>query len=108
MWDLDLIKHWDLVFLSFPKWNHACHCWCREDYFSRTASDNGDQFSGYDLRDNETVSREGEGEYSAELFSRKAVHVIEAHSDQTKPLFLYLAFQNIHKGWGNTWEFLVR
>jgi hypothetical protein len=70
--------------------------YCREDYFSRTASDNGDQFSGYDLRANETVTREGEGEYSAELFSRKAVEVIEAHNP-SHPLFLYLAFQNIHK-----------
>jgi hypothetical protein len=73
---------------------------CREDYFTRTASDNGDQFSGYDLRANETVTKEGEGEYSAELFSRKAVEVIEAHNPG-QPLFLYLAFQNIHKA-GNT------
>jgi hypothetical protein len=47
----------------------------REDYYTRTASDNDDTFSGYDLRANETVTREGEGEYSASLFSRKAVEV---------------------------------
>jgi hypothetical protein len=43
------------------------------------------------------VSREGEGEYSAHLFARKAVNIIEAHQPAASPLFLYLAFQNIHK-----------
>ena len=52
-------------------------------------------FRGYDLRNNETVTHEGEGEYSAHLFSRKAVEVIEAAGE--KPVFLYLSFQSIHK-----------
>lgn len=67
-----------------------------EDYYSREASDSLGIFKGYDLRSNETVSYEGSGEYSANLFSRKAVEVVNNH--QTKePLFLYLAYQSIHK-----------
>ena len=52
-------------------------------------------FRGYDLRDNETVTGEGAGEYSAHLFSRKAVEIIQSAGE--KPLFLYLSFQSIHK-----------
>ena len=52
-------------------------------------------FRGYDLRDNETVTGEGAGEYSAHLFSRKAVETIRSAGE--KPLFLYLALQSIHK-----------
>ena len=37
-------------------------------------------------------SNEGEGEYSTDLYSNKAVEKIRSH-DASKPLFLYLAFQ---------------
>ena len=53
-------------------------------------------FSGYDLRNNENVTTEGAGLYSAHLFSKKAGEVIRKHDRQT-PLFLYLAFQGILK-----------
>jgi len=66
------------------------------DYYGRQASDSAGIFKGYDLRSNESVTREGEGEYSAHLFSRKAVEVIENHESKA-PMFLYLAFQSIHK-----------
>ena len=67
-----------------------------EDYYDRISSDSSKNFFGYDLRDNENVTHEGQGEYSAELFSRKAVEIIHQASDK-KPLFLYLSFQSIHK-----------
>ena len=41
------------------------------------------------------MTKEGEGEYSAHLFSRKAVEVIKEAGE--KPVFLYLSFQSIHK-----------
>ena len=66
------------------------------DYYERLNSDSDGGFKGYDLRSNESVTHEGEGEYSANLFSRKAVEVIESHKSGD-PLFLYLAFQSIHK-----------
>jgi len=66
------------------------------DYYDRQTSDSEGVFKGYDLRSNESVTHEGEGEYSAHLFSRKAVNVIQRH-DSKNPLFLYLAFQSIHK-----------
>lgn len=67
-----------------------------EDYYSRQSRDASGEFSGYDLRSNESVSMEGVGEYSAHLFSRKAAQLIETH-DRKSPMFLYLAFQSIHK-----------
>ena len=66
-----------------------------EDYYHRIVSDTERGFRGYDLRHNETVTHEGEGEYSAHLFSRKAVEIIQSGGE--KPLFLYLSFQSIHK-----------
>jgi len=67
-----------------------------EDYYSRQSKDTSGVFSGYDLRSNESVTTEGAGLYSASLFSGKAAEVIMKHDRQT-PLFLYLAFQSIHK-----------
>jgi len=66
------------------------------DYYERLTSDSEGGFKGYDLRSNESVTHEGEGEYSTQLFSRKAVSVIETH-DSKDPMFLYLALQSIHK-----------
>ena len=67
-----------------------------EDYYSRQSKDTSGVFSGYDLRNNESVTTEGAGLYSAHLFSKKAGEVIRKHDPRT-PLFLYLAFQSIHK-----------
>jgi len=39
-----------------------------EDYFSRQSSSSSKLFNGYDLRENESVTREGAGKYSANLF----------------------------------------
>lgn len=66
------------------------------DYYERVASDSVGVFRGYDLRSNESVSYEGVGEYSANLYSRKAVEVIHNHVGKD-PMFLYLAMQSIHK-----------
>merc|ERR1719264_783599 len=67
-----------------------------EDYYSRQSKDTSGVFSGYDLRNNKNVTTEGAGLYSAHLFSKKAGEVIRKH-DRKTPLFLYLAFQSIHK-----------
>ncbi|XP_023345276.1 arylsulfatase I [Eurytemora carolleeae] len=67
-----------------------------EDYYNRVTQDSTDMFSGYDLRENEAVSFKGSGRYSANVFSDQAVKVIEDHK-AGQPLFLYLAYQNVHK-----------
>ena len=43
------------------------------------------------------MTHEGQGEYSASLFSRKAVEIIKREAESRKPFFLYLSFQSIHK-----------
>ena len=69
-------------------------------FTSRISSDSTKRFFGYDFRDGENITHEGQGEYSANLFSRKAVDIIQDSAkgrDKDKPLFLYLSFQSIHK-----------
>ncbi|XP_040928962.1 arylsulfatase B isoform X2 [Betta splendens] len=48
-----------------------------------------------DLRDGEEVATGYEGVYSTELFSQRAVSIIEQHAAD-KPLFLYVALQAVH------------
>nr|XP_020443999.1 arylsulfatase B [Monopterus albus] len=48
-----------------------------------------------DLQDGEEVSTVYNGVYSTELFSQRAVGVIEKHKSK-KPLFLYVALQAVH------------
>ncbi|XP_072038381.1 arylsulfatase B-like [Amphiura filiformis] len=60
--------------------------------------DNGirEYWSGKDLWENETVTWEHKGVYSTTLFTGKAQETIEKH-DSKKPLFLYLAYKNVHR-----------
>ncbi|XP_077995099.1 arylsulfatase J-like isoform X2 [Glandiceps talaboti] len=60
-----------------------------QDYYTH-------RFSDYlDFREDTTPDFSKEGIYSANVFSEKASEYIRNH-DRTKPLFLYLAFQNVH------------
>ncbi|XP_071482207.1 arylsulfatase B-like [Diadema antillarum] len=53
-------------------------------------------WSGYDLRDDlEQVGQDYQGVYSTHLFTQKSQAIIREH-DQSKPLFLYHAFQTVH------------
>ncbi|KAK7488810.1 hypothetical protein BaRGS_00019945 [Batillaria attramentaria] len=49
----------------------------------------------YDFRFNQSVYTEGLGKYATELFTERAVTIIERH-DKRRPLFLYLAFKSPH------------
>jgi len=53
---------------------------------------------GLDLRANETVASNYYGHYSTHLFTEKAIDVIKSHAttQDTKPFFLYLAYQAVH------------
>ncbi|EDO33632.1 predicted protein [Nematostella vectensis] len=48
-----------------------------------------------DLRDNEEIVRDQNGTYSAHLFTKRAEQIVRAH-DPSTPLFMYMAFQNVH------------
>jgi len=74
----------------FGQYNHVTN------YYTRmTENKKYTDEEGYDLHDNEEVSYEGKGEFSTDLFTRKAIEVIAKH-DQQNPLFLYLAYQAPH------------
>ncbi|XP_014775592.1 arylsulfatase B [Octopus bimaculoides] len=62
-----------------------------EDYYTHRHCDG---FCGFDLRNNLEPVRNNT-EYSAFLFAKKAINVIENH-DSSKPLFLYVPFQSVH------------
>lgn len=49
----------------------------------------------YDFRFNQSVYKEARGRYTTELFTERAVTIVERH-DQRDPLFLYLAFKSPH------------
>ncbi|XP_013421296.1 LOW QUALITY PROTEIN: arylsulfatase B-like [Lingula anatina] len=62
----------------------------QEDYYAHTLGVNA-----LDLRDDEKPDRLEGGIYSAELFAKRAKRIITNH-DKSRPLFMYLPFQNVH------------
>ncbi|XP_008323911.2 arylsulfatase B-like [Cynoglossus semilaevis] len=70
-----------------------------EDYYSHVhcyySPDEKKTFCGLDLRDGEEVATEYKGDYSTEVFTQKALSIIDKQ-DPDKPLFLYLALQAVH------------
>ena len=64
-----------------------------QDYYNHTNKNAGP--TGYDFREDLAVDYGARGVYSSVLFEKRAVNVIESHN-QSKPLFLYLAFQSPH------------
>jgi len=50
---------------------------------------------GYDLRRNESISKEYKKVYSPLMYSQEARQIIQNH-DKKKPLFLYVPFMAIH------------
>ncbi|XP_012943878.1 arylsulfatase B [Aplysia californica] len=60
-----------------------------EDYYTKVYPD------GFDFRMNKEVYREGVGTYSSFQFADRVDEIVMDH-DPKNPLFLYLAFQNVH------------
>jgi len=75
----------------FGQYNHVT------DYYTRNLKFNdwNENETAYDLHSDSDPSFEGKGEFSTDLYSRKAVNVIKDHN-KSEPLFLYLAFQAPH------------
>ena len=68
-----------------------------EDYTAHTVSSQGKVV--YDMQDGITPRSDFNGTFSTEIFAAEAVRIIEAQGAAgagAPPLFLYLAFQNVH------------
>ncbi|XP_050405848.1 arylsulfatase J isoform X1 [Patella vulgata] len=66
-----------------------------EDYFDHVAE--GSPYWGKDFRNNTDPVATMDGDYSTELYTSLAENIISTHN-QSKPLFLYLAYQAVHAG----------
>lgn len=54
-------------------------------------------YEGFDMRFNDSVAWNTSGQYSTDLFTKRAVDIISGHN-QAQPLFLYLAHLAPHAG----------
>ncbi|KAK3596800.1 hypothetical protein CHS0354_036639 [Potamilus streckersoni] len=61
-----------------------------EDYYNHTHGD------GYDFRFNTDVYHPPNGEYSANIFTERAIDILNAVDPRNESLFLYLPFQSVH------------
>ncbi|ESP03556.1 hypothetical protein LOTGIDRAFT_137302 [Lottia gigantea] len=63
-----------------------------EDYFDHFRCF---EYCGYDLHNNDSSVFNETGHYSTHLFTERAINIVKSH-DQSKPMFLYLAYQAVH------------
>ncbi|XP_054266980.1 arylsulfatase B-like [Macrosteles quadrilineatus] len=68
-----------------------------QDYYKHTVQASFTNFEGYDMRFNDTVTWEGVGRYSTDLYTERAADIITQHNT-SRPLFLYLAHLAPHAG----------
>jgi len=69
-----------------------------KDTFMNVYDEMNGEFCGLDLRSDEAVAVNYSGRYSTHLFTEKATDIIKSHASKqdSKPLFLYLAYQALH------------
>jgi arylsulfatase A-like enzyme len=66
----------------------------KEDYYTHIDNE-GSGYIGYDYRDNLSIADNYRGQYNTELFTQRAINVIE-NQDPSQPFFLYLAHEAVH------------
>ena len=66
------------------------------DYYDHTVNCSTSHEAGYDFWSNEKIVKTVAGKYSANLFADRARDLIKKSSKKQEPMFLYLAFQNVH------------
>lgn len=71
-----------------------------EDYYTHTYEADLSQW-GLDLRRDKELLWNYTGKYSTEVFKEEAVKIINEHN-KSQPLFLYLPFQAVHSGNGDS------
>lgn len=106
-YDTHMVGKWHLGFYKekYLPWNRGFNSFFGfltggEDYFTRERCHFHGEPCGVDLwsaKGSKSMPiNDTTGEYSAHLFARKAIEAIDKR-DASKPLFLYLAYQSVHK-----------
>ncbi|XP_028982499.1 arylsulfatase B isoform X2 [Diachasma alloeum] len=67
-----------------------------QDYYNHEF-ESSDNYRGYDMRRNMSVSYETKNRYSTDLYTEETVRLIDTH-DKTTPMFIYLAHAAVHSG----------
>ncbi|XP_063972439.1 arylsulfatase B-like [Diachasmimorpha longicaudata] len=67
-----------------------------QDYYNHEF-ESSDNYRGYDMRRNMSVSYETKNRYSTDLYTEETIRLIDNHNKST-PMFIYLAHAAVHSG----------
>lgn len=102
-YDTHMVGKWHLGFYEekFLPFNRGFNSYygyltAQEDYYTHVSCGGWKIPCGIDMYSSvEGPTNSSQGEYSTNLFTRKAIQAID-NRDKSKPLFLYLAYQAVH------------
>ncbi|KAK0055869.1 arylsulfatase I [Biomphalaria pfeifferi] len=98
-WHLGMFK-WEYTPLYRGFKSHIGYYQGCEDYYTHTYEANLQQW-GLDFRQDKDLLWNYTGKYSTDIFKDEALRIINEHN-KSQPLFLYLPFQSVHSGNGDS------
>ncbi|KAH9492409.1 hypothetical protein Btru_051041 [Bulinus truncatus] len=98
-WHLGMFK-WEYTPLYRGFESHLGYYQGCEDYYTHTYEADLQQW-GLDFHRNKDILWNYTGKYSTDVFKEEAIRIINEHN-KSQPLFLYLPFQSVHSGNGDS------